>query len=69
MDLLTGWDFNKATDRKRAHEYINKHKPRLVIRSPSCTAFSQLQNLNPDSVERQKKWRERCRHLKLVVEI
>ena len=69
MDLLTGWDFNKLSDRKRAQAYIEKYRPRLIIGSPSCTAFSQLQNLNPDSVEKQRKWREGCRHLKFVVEL
>ena len=69
MDLLTGWDFNKRADRKRAQEYIAKYRPKLIIGSPSCTAFSQLQNLNPDSGERQRKWREGCRHLKFVIEL
>ena len=48
MDLLTGWDFNKKADSKRAQDYVENYRPRLIIGSPSCTAFSQLQNLNPD---------------------
>ena len=72
-NLLTGWDFNKTADKKRAQEYIRKYRPKLIIGSPSCTAFSLLQNLNPDSMnhsaEKQRKWREGCRHLKFVVEL
>ena len=69
MDLLTGWGFNKMADRKRAQEYIDKYRPKFKIGSQSCTALSQLQNLNPDSGERQRKWREGSRRLKFVIEL
>ena len=69
MDLTTWWDFSKSADRKRAKAYIEKHRPRLVLGSPCCTAFSQLQALNPDSPERQRKWREGCRHIQFMAEV
>ena len=34
MDLITGWDFTRLTDRKRAFEYVRKHKPWIIIGSP-----------------------------------
>ena len=46
MDLLSGWDFSKSEDRKRAIKYINEKKPFLVVGSPPCTLFSVLQGLN-----------------------
>ena len=46
MDLATGWDFDRASDRARAAEVVMKEKPKLLIGSPPCTFFSQLQELN-----------------------
>ena len=46
MDLLNGWDFSLASDRKRAIEDIRKNRPFLVVGSPPCTMFSVLQGLN-----------------------
>ena len=34
MDLLTGWEFNKAADWKRVRDYIARQKPRLIVGSP-----------------------------------
>ena len=49
MDLTTGWDFNLASHRAKAEEYVDKEKPLVLIGSPPCVAFSQLQSLIPDS--------------------
>ena len=46
MDLTTDWDFDNAEDRGRAEKYVMEEKPTLLIGSPMCTAFSQLQRLN-----------------------
>ena len=46
MDLLSGWDFSKSSDRVRAIKYIKDVKPYLVVGSPPCTLFSVLQSLN-----------------------
>ena len=46
FDLLTGWDFDKAEHRNAAARRIMTTKPRLLVCSPPCTAFSILQNLN-----------------------
>ena len=49
MDITTGWDFNKEEDRQRAESYLDKEEPLVLIGSPPCVAFSQLQSLIPDS--------------------
>ena len=46
MDLTTGWNFSLREHREVAEEYVRKTKPILVIGSPECRLFSQLQNLN-----------------------
>ena len=56
MVLSTGWDFDKAENRRRAVEKIRADKPALVIGSPPCTVFSQLQRLNL-SMQSQK-WKD-----------
>ena len=40
------WDFAKSSDRRRALELQQAQKPYLLIGSPPCTAWSNLQNLN-----------------------
>ena len=55
MDLTTGWDFNLKSHRDTAERYIDEQKPLVVIGSPPCTPFSQLQSLNPQT---EKKARE-----------
>ena len=54
MDLTTGWDFNREEDRVKAEERVDAQKPLVLIGSPPCVAFSQLQTLIPDS-ERKKR--------------
>ena len=53
MDLRTGYDFNKEADRLRARECQTNELPLLLVGSPRCAAFSQLQNLAKDS----ERWR------------
>ena len=48
MDLTTGWDFSKPGDRDVARTYVRQNKPLLLIGSPMCTPFSNIQNLNKD---------------------
>ena len=69
MDLTTGWNFNFPADRQRAWKYLEEYKPKLVIGSPCCTAFSQLQQLNPDTAEKRRKWKEGCRHIRFMTQI
>ena len=40
------WDFTKPDCRERAMSLVTKSKPFMLIGSPPCTAFSQLQRIN-----------------------
>ena len=42
----TVWDFSRHDCRRRALELVQSQRPYLLIGSPPCTAFSNLQNLN-----------------------
>ena len=46
MDLITGWDFSREDDRRRAWRYIKAERPKLIIGSPPCTMFSVLQHMH-----------------------
>ena len=46
MNIKSGYDFDKAEDRKRCWEAVAKDEPILVIGSPPCTMFFRLQELN-----------------------
>ena len=57
MDIKTGWDFGKPSDRERAVEYIKMNKPFWVVGSPPCKLFSVIQRLNKRVHGRE--WTER----------
>lgn len=46
LDLKTGWDLSKKGEQRRARDLIRPRAPYLIICSPPCTKFSNLQNLN-----------------------
>ena len=46
FDLRTGWDLSNPKQQRMAVQTITSEAPRLVIASPPCTLFSNLQNLN-----------------------
>ena len=66
MDLTTGWDFTKDEDRRRAEEYVDREQPLVLIGSPPCVAFSQLQSLIPNSDNKAKQLAEGIRHMEFV---
>ena len=67
MDLTTGWDFTKAEHRDRAEKYVDERKPLVLIGSPPCVAFSQLQTMVPDSERKRLHLAEGIRHMEFVV--
>ena len=72
LDLTNGWDFTKASHRKRALDLIRDLCPILVILSPPCTTFSQLRNLSnykraPQQVRAEEA--EGLLHLEFAVQI
>ena len=46
FDLRTGWDFSNPHHQKMVLQTVMKESPKLLIGSPLCTLFSNLQNLN-----------------------
>ena len=69
MDLRTGYDFNKEPDRMRARECLFEGKPLLLVGSPRCAEFSQLQNLSKDCDRWRALAREGMQHLTFVCEL
>ena len=69
MDLITGWVFKMAEDRKRAEEYVEKEEPVVLIGGPPCVAFSQLQSLVEDSPRTTQQLEEGIQHMQFMVEL
>ena len=69
MDLTTGWDFNIPEHRRKAEEYVNKEEPLVLIGSPPCVAFSQLQTLIPESQRKANQLAEGIRHMEFVAKL
>ena len=69
MDLTTGWDFKLEEHRQRAEKYVDEEKPLVLIGSPPCVAFSQLQTLIPDSDRKASQLAEGMRHMEFVVKL
>ena len=69
MGLTTGWDFRRQADRDRAWEYIGKHRPQLIIGSPMCQMFSQLQTLSGWTEEKSRRWCEAREHIKFMIAV
>ena len=45
-ELGNPWDFNIPEQRRKAERRLGQEKPALLIGSPMCTPFSNLQNIN-----------------------
>lgn len=69
MDLTTGWNFDTKEDRARAEEYVRTQKPKLLVGSPMCTMFSQLQKFTPWTPDKQRKADRDRRHMQFVVKL
>ena len=69
MDLITGWNFDREDHRQRARELIQQHRPKLLIGSPDCTMFSQLQKLSEWNDQTTSRWNQARRHLQFVCEL
>ena len=71
MDLTIGYDFNKFEGRQRAWRHVQDDKPLVLIGSPMCTMFSQLQRLNwghgaERDAEMQRKFDNVVGHMEFV---
>eukprot|EP00972_Heterocapsa_arctica_P080212 11823288-Heterocapsa_arctica.AAC.1 len=54
------WDFSVPERRREALRLLRSSKPRVLIGSPMCTAFSQIQALNREKMG-EEKWAEMIR--------
>ena len=69
LDLATGWDFRKTEHRRKVMEQMDKLKPKLVIGSPMCAIFSELQQRSRWTSEKQRRWIEATTHLEFMIEV
>ena len=63
MDILSGYDCDKAEDRKRCWEAEIQDERIRVIVSPPCTVFSRLQQLNKFMYNKDREWMGRIEDL------
>ena len=78
MDLTTRdpdgepWNFSLPGQRQKALQRIRETEPTLVVGSPMCAMFSQLQALNAlkcDPIKFRKAKQEAIEHLKFALEV
>ena len=55
--------------RQEAEQRLDQQKPLVLIGSPPCAAFSQLQSLGPDSENKERSQREGVEHMRFVVRL
>ena len=63
VDLLTGFNLSKKSDRQKVEEHQRTEKPVLMVGSPMCTMFSMLQTLSGWNADKQRRWLEDVGHL------
>ena len=66
MDLRLGWDLGLEADQAQAEKRLSDEKPHLLILSPMCLAFSQLQALNAKPERLAELLEQGKRHLELA---
>ena len=69
MDITTGWNSDKAEDKQRAWDYIEKYKPKLIVGSPMCTMFSSLQMLSGWDSNKHRRWMEAKKHIEFMIDV
>ena len=62
-DLTNGWDFKMEEHREEAKRRMREEAPRLVIGSPPCITFSNLQAMNPIHKSGDEQAREAYRQI------
>ena len=68
MGLTTGWDFTRREHRVEVDRRFDQEKHLVLIGSPPCTAFSQLQSLSPASKNKEKTLQDGIEHMRFAVE-
>eukprot|EP00975_Prorocentrum_lima_P063595 12892435-Prorocentrum_lima.AAC.1 len=59
IDLVTGWNMDLASDRRRALRYIANEAPDAIVVALDCTPWSVLQNLNMKTPAAKEKLEKR----------
>ena len=57
FDLSDGWDVRKISHRHQFRKFQQERRPRFLVLSPECRAYSQLMNVNWDRMEEAEKER------------
>ena len=57
FDLQAGWDVRRKEHRQTFRKFQKKHRPRNLMASPECRAFTPLQHINKNKM-RPEQWRE-----------
>jgi len=70
VDPITGrkWDLSDSEDQQRARKMLYKDKPKLLVASPPCTLFSQMQNLS-GGVKDRDAWEKAVAMVEFSVEM
>ena len=62
------WDCNKASMRNKAARKLIQDKPRLLIGSPICTPFNQMNNINHPKMPKEEDVEQRLDHGRMHLE-
>ena len=54
FDLTAGWDVRKKEHRQKFRSFQKERRPRTLMASPECKAFSPLQNINRDRMDPER---------------
>ena len=68
-DLKTGYDLLSKETKNNVRAEVRRRRPRLLVTSPPCTKFSQLQNLRPYPERLQEELPEAIDHMTFSVEM
>ncbi len=69
MDIRTGYDFDREETREEARTKLRKEKPSLLIGSPICGPWSQMNNINKDSENMRANMKKAIKHLRFTLEM
>ncbi len=69
MDIRTGFDFDLEETREEARAKLRKEKPSLLIGSPICGPWSQMNNINKDSENMRAHMKRAVKHLRFTLEM
>ena len=69
FDLRCGYVLNKPSTKDEARVRLIHEKPALVVASPNCAPFSSMNNINPETENKNKSRLEALRHLRFGSEM